>query len=73
MYKKRNPTIIFFDKILQQLRQKPLATVSTLRFSNPPVMQANVSESPPREMTKRIAVSKSVLSKKATIASGTVP
>ena len=34
MYKKRNPTIIFFDKILQQLRQKPLATVSTLRFSN---------------------------------------
>ena len=25
MYKKRNPTIIFFDKILQQLRQKPLA------------------------------------------------
>ena len=27
----------------------------------------------PREMAKRIAVSKSVLSKKATIASGTVP
>ena len=39
----------------------------------PPVMQASVSESPPRETAFRMASSKSVESRKATIAGGTVP
>lgn len=38
-----------------------------------PVMAANVSESPPRDTALRMASSKSVDSRKATITWGTVP